>query len=204
MRRPFYPPWRVKGGPRLNRSSATNFLSFSLKLKENSKVGIITKPAVAKGRWNEPCEIMEYTHLIYHELCRNPGLVSWSGVVGFVDCGVCWAPAREAGVAYYVLCDHLLLPSLHLSPMSLSFSDSCSREPFATVTKKSTLISSPGGRALGFGSGGQFPLKPKIQGISSFKYKNTKQIDRSTFFVFRLFIYHVTTYRYAYLKTSLP
>ena len=109
------------GSPRLNRSSATNFLSFSLKSKENSKVGIITKPAVAKGRWNEPCEIMEYTHLIYHELCRNPGLVSWSGVVGFVDCGVCWAPAREAGVAYYVLCDHLLLPSLHLSPMSLSF-----------------------------------------------------------------------------------
>ena len=46
-----------------------------------------------------------------------------------------------------------------------------------TVTKKSTLLSSPGGRALGSGCGGQFPLKPKIQGISSFKYKNTKQID---------------------------
>ena len=59
------------GSPRLNRSSATNFLSFSLKLKENSKVGIITKPFQLVQKDGG----MSIARL-YNSYAENPGLVS--------------------------------------------------------------------------------------------------------------------------------
>ena len=58
------------GNPRLNRSSATNFLSFSLKLKENSKVGIITKPFQLLQN-DGGMSIVR----LYNSYAENPGLL---------------------------------------------------------------------------------------------------------------------------------
>ena len=60
------------GSPRLNRSSATNFLSFSLKLKENSKVGKITKPFHQLLQNDGGMSIVR----LYNSYAENPGLVS--------------------------------------------------------------------------------------------------------------------------------